>query len=501
MGGQYSREAIHKRLLDYDPADISQKVIKNDSELPSAHTLKKYAGKSYEHISKLSDLKDLVAEDHLQVWQGDDESIEQAVEQAVEEIGGKPTERTLRPYFGDRERFPGYTALFNSDTCRYSGGLEDLKRELEVTDENLRAYSDKDEHIEETMLYVHDQLGKKAPTKDELDDFLKNQPMLLDLETYRAGYSQGLNALFEKHGKEVNGSGSENDPIPLSDQDENLLWGMMLGDGCCKPGQTENENPRIEYTSTDRPQLRVLKERTDADIWTDNTDLRARGEKSKDHYRIRTKHLPNLEKFRKPYRTVLNGSADPNAFWTTWDGLTGETFPYSTWKMMDKSKRMKSKKARIPKDVEVSPELMMAWYLGDGTRTKKDGTPRITAEFPKEDYRRIQSELEEEVFDGLEHPQKASSIQPKNGRWSLTPLNPDYLHPGAQLGYTDHEEQRIIGEALDGELQREVGEPLRPDMIIDRKSLRINKPGAKAFFDYLPDHDDWDNVMPHRFPS
>jgi hypothetical protein len=79
MGGRYSREAIHKRLLDYDPADISKKAIKDDSKLPSPQTVKRYTGKSNEDISGIKDLKDLVAEDHLQVWQGDDESIERAV--------------------------------------------------------------------------------------------------------------------------------------------------------------------------------------------------------------------------------------------------------------------------------------------------------------------------------------------------------------------------------------------------------------------------------------
>jgi hypothetical protein len=391
--------------------------------------------------------------------------------------------------------------LFDTDTRRYSGGRGYLKSELEVTEENLRAYSDKDEHIEETMLYVHDQLGKKAPTANDLRNFLENHPKLLSLQTYQTRYSDKFNAMFEKHGKEVNGSGSENDPIPLSDQDENLLWGMMLGDGCYPPGRGENGNPCIEYGSIDRPQLTVLKERTDANIWKDNTDFTAGGENSKDHYRIRSKCLPNLEKFRKPYRTVLNESADPNAFWTTWDGITGETFDYLTWEMMYMSKRMKSKKARIPEDVEISPELMMTWHLGDGSFCEQNGTSRITAEFPEEDYRRIQSQLEEEVFDGLDHPEDASTVNPQKGKWSLTPLNPNYLQPGAQLGYTDHEEQRIIDEAQNGELQRDVGKPLRPDMIIDRKYLQINKPGVEAFFDYLPDHDDWDNVMPRKFPD
>jgi hypothetical protein len=494
MGGQYSREEIHKRLLDYDPGDISTKAIRKDPKLPSHQTVMRYAGKSNEHISRLSDLKDLVAKDHLQVWQGDEASIEQAVEQAIEEIERKPIRNNLEPYFRARERFPGYRALFDSRNQYYSGGVNSLKPELEVTEGNVRAYSEKDEHIEEVMLYVHDELGQEAPTKNELKDFLENQPKLLCFNTYRRRYSDTFNALFEKHGKEVNPSGSENDPVPLSDQDESLLWGMMLGDGYCNPGRKDkDENPHIEYTSTDKPELTVLKKRTNADIWKNNTDSRARRENSKETHRIRTENLPNLEKFRKPYRTVLNGSADPNAFWTTWDGLTGETFPYSTWKMMDKSKRMKSKKARIPKDVEISPELMMAWYLGDGTRTKRRGGPKLTSRFPQEDYRRIQSQLEEEVFEGLEHPENASSIRNKKGSWSLK--------PSISQPYTETEIRRIKVAGSKGYLQEEVSNPIRGDMILDRKTLPINKPGIEAFFDYLPDHEDWDNVMPRKFPN
>lgn len=493
MGGHYSREAIHKRLLDYDPADISYRTIRNDPELPSPDTLKKYAGKSYEHISSLHDLKDLVAKDHLQVWQGDDESIEQAVEQAVEEIEGKPIRSNLEPYFRARERFPGYAALFERDSQRYSGGLKDLKPELEVTEENLRAYSEKDEHIEEVMLYVHDQLDHKAPTHDELDDFLDNQPKLRGFNTYQIGYSDEFNALFKKHGLEVNAFGSDKDPIPLSDEDERLLWGMMLGDGSCQPGRGENGNPYIVYASADKAQLSVLKERTDSDIWKDNTGFTAGGENSLDVYRIRTESLPNLEKFRKPYRTVLNGSADPNAFCTTWDGITGETFAYSTWKMMDMSKRMKSKKARIPEDVEISPELMMAWYLGDGSLNKENGTPIVTAEFPEEDYQRMQSELEDGVFDGLYHPEGASTITKNKGWWSLM--------PSISQPYTDTEIRNIKEAGSMGYIQEETGDPIREEMITDRKSLRINKPGAQPFFEYLPDHDDWDNVMPRKFPD
>ena len=493
VGRQYSREAIHTRLLDYDPGDISAKSIDNDTKLPSHQTVRNYVGKSNEHIRKLSDLKDLVAEDHLQVRQGDDESIKQAVEQAVEERGEKPKRSNLKPYFNGQDRFPSYRLLFNRKTRRYSGGLEKLKPKLEVTEGNVRAYSSKDVHIEETMLYAHDQIDKETPTQDELADFLANHPKLRSFTRYAHEYSDGFNALFKRYGKDVNSMGTGHGAIPLSDQDESLLWGMMLGDGYCNPNG-ENGNPSIHYCSTDEPQLTVLKQQANADIWTDNTSLITREEKySKTAHVVRTKRLPNLGQFRKPYRTVLNGSADPNAFWTRWDGITGDTFAYSTWKMMDMSKRIKSKKARIPKDVEVSPELMMAWYLGDGSLCKATDKPYITSEFPREDYQRIQSQLGEEVFDGLEHPENASSVQNQKGSWSL---NPSVSQP-----YTEKEIQCIKEAGSGGYLQQEVRNSIRGDMIIDRKYLRINKPGIKAFFDYLPDHDDWDNVMPRKFPD
>ena len=493
MGGRhYNREAIHKRLLDYDPGDISHQTIRNDPELPSPDTVKRYAGKSNEHISGIKDLKDLVAEDYLQVWQGDDESIEQAVEQAIQEIGEKPKVSNLKPYFQDRDRFPNYPVLFNSDNQRYSGGLKDLKSELEVTEENLRGYSDKDEHIEEVMLYVHDQLDKKAPSRYELSEFLKDQPTLLSLSHYERNYSDALNAMFEKHGKEVNALAPENDPIPLTDQDEKVLWGMMLGDGCCRTSNQDN-NPLIQYVSAEMPQLPVLKEKINANIWRNNIYTHETSSSSNDRHTLMSKCLPNLEKFREPYCTVLNGSADPNAFWTTWDGLTGETFQYSTWKMMDMSKRMKSKKAQIPESLEISPELMMAWYLGDGTRHKRSGTLRITAEFPEEDYRRIQLQLEEEIFDGLDHPEEASTITKNKGGWSLM--------PSTSQPYTETEIQNIKEARCKGYIQDEAGDPVREEMIIDRKTLRINQPGIEAFFDYLPDHDDWDNVMPRKFPD
>lgn len=275
---------------------------------------------------------------------------------------------------------------------------------------------------------------------------------------------------------------------------------MMLGDGCCGPGRGENGNPNIVYTSVDKSELLLLKDQTEADIWTVNINL-DRKEDMKDSYRIRTERLPNLEQFREPYQTVLNGSAKPKRFWSSWNGITDQSFEYSTWKLIDDDRRMKSKKARIPEDLEITPELMMAWYLGDGTYDQNNQRPLITAEFPEEDYQRIQSQLEEKVFDHLENPKEGSSIKSRKGGWSLSPLNPDYLQADTQLGYTDQEEHKIINEGQNGSLQRDPAQPLRPDMVIDRKILEIDKPGHGAFFDYLPDHDDWDNVMPRKFPN
>lgn len=204
MGGKYSREAIHKRLLEYDPGDVSAQAINDDDELPNWRTLRdNYVGKSKEHISTTGHLKNFVAEDHLQVWQGDDESIEKAVEQAVHEIGEKPTVTNLKPFFRKRDRLPGYDKMINQPDSLYSGTIKELREELEVTEENVRAYSDEDRHVEDTLLYVHDQLCKEAPTRDELLEFLKNQPMFRSFDSYDKAHSQTLNDIFEKYDKRV----------------------------------------------------------------------------------------------------------------------------------------------------------------------------------------------------------------------------------------------------------------------------------------------------------